>query len=289
MKTWLITGASSGIGYATCAQALVRGDRVIACARRLDRLEALQQQHGAQLHCIHLDLDDADAIGRVIEQAFAGGDHIDVVLSSAGYGLFGAVEELDRNQIEAQLRTNLLGSILLLQACLPFLRKQGHGHLMQLSSECGEMSFPALALYQASKWGIEGFCEGLRKEVQCLGVEVTLVVPGRVSTRFDENIVTPRQLIPAYQGSTVGNYRRLLAMGKFPSPGSVENMAAAIIQCADNPQPPLRLILGSDAYKNIHRALNQRLQELNAQAHSAGQTDSAPPAKPQHPPASVLT
>ncbi|KRW59833.1 SDR family oxidoreductase [Pseudomonas sp. TTU2014-080ASC] len=273
MQTWLITGATSGLGYATCEQLLAGGNRVIACSRSIERLDDLQQIHGQLLLRKRLNIDEPIAIRSVVSEAFAEVNQIDVVLSSAGYGLFGAVEELHQDQIEAQLRTNLLGSILLLQACLPYLRAQGFGRLLQVSSESGEMSFPALALYQASKWGIEGFCEGLRQEVESLGLHVTLIVPGRVATRFDEHVVKQRQTLSAYQGSTVGNYRRLLAMGKFPSPGCVQKMATAIINCATITQPPRRLILGSDAYKNIQRALSQRLHELEQQRDSAARTD----------------
>lgn len=273
MKTWMISGASSGLGYETTRLLLERGDRVLACARRLDRLEPLRQRHGERLCTYYLEITDTEVIPRIVAEAFESVGNVDVLLSSAGYGLFGAVEELELEQIEHQLRTNLLGSILLIQACLPFLRAQGRGRIFQLSSESGEMSFPALALYQASKWGIEGFCEGLRQEVECLGIDVTLVVPGRVPTRFDEHAVTPRRIIADYQRSTVGNYRRLLAMGKFSSPGCAAKMAAAIIACADSDRPPRRLILGSDAYKNIRRALDSRLAELEAQKDSARSTD----------------
>jgi short-subunit dehydrogenase len=280
MPTWLISGASSGLGYAVTRQLLAKGEQVIACARRLQPLHDLAHTYSGQLRIMALNVDDYSNIQQVVSEAFSPAGPIDVVLSSAGYGLFGAVEELSRTQIEAQLRTNLLGSIFLIQACLPYLRAQGRGHILQMSSESGEMSFPALAMYQASKWGIEGFCEGLRQEVECLGLHVTLVVPGRVATGFDGNVVKQQQTLPAYQGSTVGNYRRLLAMGKFPSPGCVEKMASAIIACADQPQPPRRIFLGSDAYKNIHRALNKRLQELESQLQSAALTDRTAPLPP---------
>lgn len=273
-KTWFITGASSGFGYCLTELLLARGDHVFATSRRLGPLNELRERYRDSLQTAELDLVNSTAISEVVEMAFDCMGNVDVLVSNAGYVLLGAIEELEVEQIEQQLRTNLLGSILLIKAVLPHFRRRRHGRILQLSSEAGEIGLPALSIYQASKWGIEGFCESLRMEVSHFDIDVTIVVPGRAPTGLDNNAVAQNRIIGDYQRTTVGHYRRLLAMGKFPRIGSVEKMALAIIAAADAKKAPRRLFLGSDAYTEIHKALTERLSELEQQKESAAQTDA---------------
>jgi NAD(P)-dependent dehydrogenase (short-subunit alcohol dehydrogenase family) len=177
-RNWLITGTSSGFGRALTEQLLARGDRVVATLRKVDALNDLKAAHGDRLHVMALDVTDGNAIQRVVDAAFATLGRIDVVISNAGYGLLGAVEEVTDAQIRHQLDTNVLGSIRLARAALPHLRKQGGGRLMQLSSMGGHIAFPALSLYHTSKWAIEGFYESLAQEVASFNIQTTLVEPG---------------------------------------------------------------------------------------------------------------
>ena len=274
-KTWLITGAGSGFGRLMTERLLERGDRVAATVRQDGQLDDLRHRYAEQLWIARLDMTDGDAIPGTVNDAFNAFGEIDVVVSNAGYALFGALEELDETQIRHQLATNLLGPILLIKSALPHLRAQGRGRIVQLSSEGGQMAYPALSVYHAGKWGIEGFCESLHRETALLNIQIMLVEPGSTPTNFNRNAVHARQLIDDYQQSTVGNYRRLLAMGRFPSRGDPVKIAEAIIAAADAPQMPHRLTLGSDAYKNIHRALSERLHELEAQKAIAPLTDQS--------------
>lgn len=150
-RTWFITGTSSGFGLHMTEMLLARGDRVAATVRRLDALQALKAEYGESLWIAELDVTDVAAIRRVVQQAFDELGRIDVIVSNAGYGLFGAVEEPTDEQIEHQLNTNILGSIQLIRAALPYLRAQGGGRILQVSSMGGQIAFPGLSYYHTAK------------------------------------------------------------------------------------------------------------------------------------------
>lgn len=272
-KTWLITGASSGIGHCLTEQLLLGGHKVAAIVRNPAKLDDLCRRFPETLTLYTLDLSHLDAIQTCITSIFEDMGKVDVVLSGAGYALVGAVEELSADQIDLQLKTNLTGPVLLIKAALPFLRHQRHGHIIQLSSEGGQMAYPAASLYHTCKWGLEGFYESLAQEIRAFGIAVTLVEPGRIKTNFDSNAVAASTVIDDYRRTTVGRYLQLLAMGRFPCIGDPDKVAAAIIDLAQNASPPLRLVLGSDSYKNIEAALERRLLLLRSQSLSASSTD----------------
>lgn len=150
-KTWFITGASAGLGRLMTERLLDRGDRVVASVRRKDALDDLQRQHGDRLLVVTLDLIDRAGIRATVDDAFARMGRIDVVVSNAGYGLFGAEEEATDAQIDRQIATNLTGSIALIRAALPHLRRQGGGRIVQVSSEGGQIAYPSFSLYHADR------------------------------------------------------------------------------------------------------------------------------------------
>jgi NAD(P)-dependent dehydrogenase (short-subunit alcohol dehydrogenase family) len=273
-RNWLITGTSSGFGRALTERLLARGDRVVATVRKVDALNDLKAVHGHRLHVMELDVTDGDAIQRVVDAAFATLGRIDVVISNAGYGLLGAAEEVSDAQIRHQLDTNVLGSIRLARAALPHLRKQGGGRLMQLSSMGGHLAFPALSLYHTSKWAIEGFYESLAQEVAPFNIHTTLVEPGSALTGFGSAGLVNAPALDAYDATPVGDTRRMLAAGAFPTPGDAGKMAAAMIASADQTPAPKRLLLGSDAYTLVHAALTDRLTAFEAQRDVAFSTDA---------------
>jgi len=235
--TWLITGSSSGIGLALVEQLLARGDRVAATLRRPEALSELQALYGEQLWLGQLDVNDADAIRHVVREAFAALGRIDVVVSSAGYALFGAAEEVSDEQIEQQLQTNLIGSIQLIRACLPHLRAQGGGRVLQVSSEGGQLAYPNFSLYHASKWGIEGFVEAVAQEVAPFGIEFTLVEPGPTRTNFGAALVSPPTM-EVYDQTPAGDVRRAVLSGDFALTGDPQKMAREMLAVAQvHPAP----------------------------------------------------
>lgn len=260
-KTWLVTGSSSGIGLAVVEQLLARGDRVAATLRKPQALSHLKTRYGEQLWTAMLDVNDAAAIRAVVHQAFTELGRIDVVVSSAGYALFGAAEEVSDEQIDQQLQTNLLGSIQLIRACLPFLRKQGGGRILQVSSEGGQLAYPNFSLYHASKWAIEGFVESVALEVAPFGIEFTLVEPGPTRTNFGAALVRPPAMVE-YEQTPAGEVRKAIAEGTFPLTGDPQKMARIMLEIVDVDPAPRRLLLGSGAYERVRNALVQRLAEL---------------------------
>ena len=156
-RTWFITGVSSGFGRQLTDQLLARGDHVVGTVRDTDKVADLRERHPETFHVEVLDVTDTAAIREVVERSFAQLERIDVIISNAGYGLFGAAEELTDKQIDHIVATNLVGSIQLIRAVLPHLRAQGGGRVIQISSYGGQVAFPGNSMYHATKWGIEGF------------------------------------------------------------------------------------------------------------------------------------
>jgi NAD(P)-dependent dehydrogenase (short-subunit alcohol dehydrogenase family) len=276
-QTWFVTGASSGLGRALVTALLARGDRVAATSRDPRALAGLDAYAAHPLWTAPLDLTDADAVTTVVDRAFADLGRVDVVVSNAGYGLFGAAEEVTDEQVRRQVDTNLIGPIRLARAALPHLRAQGGGRIIQVSSVGGQCTTPGMAVYHATKWGVEGFFETLAAEVKGFGIGVTLVEPGSVRTGFTGRGRDLAPPLPAYARGPAGRLRAAIEKDTVRYPGDVHKMARAVIDAAARHPAPLRLALGSDAYHLIGTALRKRLGDLDAQSDVALSTDSAEP------------
>lgn len=273
-KTWFITGTSTGLGRLMTERLLARGDRVIATLRKPGVLDDLLAKYDGQLHVLLLDVTDTAAIRSAVQQAFASAGHIDVLVSNAGYGLFGAAEEVSDDQIMHQIATNLTGSIQFIRAALPFLRQQGSGRIVQVSSEGGQIAWPNFSLYHATKWGIEGFIEAVAQEVAPFGIDFLIAEPGPTDTHFASSL-NIAVLMACYENTPAGEVRRGLAEGSIAINGDAEKTVDAIIAAADTREPPFRLALGSKAYHSIHDALTTRLEVLEKTKTIALSVDKA--------------
>ncbi|MBM2622849.1 SDR family oxidoreductase [Actinoplanes sp. LDG1-06] len=263
MKTWFITGISSGFGREMASQLLERGDRVAGTVRRAGSADDLREKYGDQFWLGHLDVTDQPKVREVVDAAFAELGRIDVVVSNAGYGLFGAAEEVSDEQVRHQIDTNLLGSIQTVRAALPHLRAQGGGRLIQLSSVAGLAAFPGASIYHASKWGVEGFMEALAGEVAPFGIGVTLVEPGGARTEFAGGSLRGGTPMSAYD-NTPAAFVRGLQDGSIEIPGDPAEYAARVIGSAEVEPAPLRVVLGEDSYAGVTAALRARLAQLEA-------------------------
>ena len=272
-KTWFITGTSSGLGRIMAEQLLARGERVAATARKTASLDDLKAQYGPQLWVRSLDVTDPQAIRRVVGEAFHELGRVDVIVSNAGYGLFGAAEELSDEQITQQINTNLTGSIQLIRAALPRLRAQGGGRILQVSSEGGQVAYPNFSLYHATKWGIEGFVEAVAQEVAPFGIEFTIVEPGPTRTNFGAGLDNAPPMAE-YENTPSGELRRALATGTFAISGDAAKVVQAMIDSVAVTPAPRRLLTGSDAYKRVQQALTDRLAALEAQRDIAYSADA---------------
>ncbi|WP_327725421.1 SDR family oxidoreductase [Streptomyces europaeiscabiei] len=236
-RTWLITGVSSGFGHALTTQLLERGDRVIGTVRSLDKVTDLRQRHPDVFQAKILDVTDTTAVRVVVNEAFAAG-RVDVIVSNAGYGLFGAAEELTDAQVGHIIATNLTGSITLIRAALPHLRAQGGGRVIQLSSYGGQVAFPGNSLYHATKWGIEGFVESVAQEVAPFGIGMTIVEPGGARTEFRYGSARVADLTEVYDTTPAHAFKAMLDPANGLAPGDPQRMAARIIESVDLRRPP---------------------------------------------------
>lgn len=270
-KTWFVTGASRGMGRGLVEQLLKRGDAVAATLRRPEQLDELASRFGDRLWTRALDVTDSDAVRRVMGEAFDAMGHVDVIVSNAGYGVSGAAEDLDDDHIDALIATNLTGSIQLARAAIPYLRAQGGGLLMQMSSMGGQITFPSYAVYHATKWGIEGFYDALAYEVEPFGIRTTLIEPGVVRTGF----FNAAERLPVSEPYRDGPADQLPPTIEEMT-NSPERIAEAIVRAADADEPPRRLVLGSDAWSLITQGLSSRLIEVSSQRDNAASADFPP-------------
>jgi len=259
-KTWFITGTSKGFGRLWAEAALERGDRVAATARDVHALEDLVAKFGASILPIALDVTDRAADFAAVQRAHARFGQLDVVINNAGYGQFGAVEELTETEVRAQLETNFFGALWVTQAALPILRAQGSGHLIQVSSIGGVGAFGALGAYHASKWALEAISESLSQEVAGFGIKVTLVEPSGFTTDWGGPSSKHAAALPPYDGLRQARAER----AKTYQPGDPAGTIKAILKLVDTSDPPLRLLLGSNAVRIANALYPQRLETWKA-------------------------
>jgi NAD(P)-dependent dehydrogenase (short-subunit alcohol dehydrogenase family) len=241
-KTWFITGTSRGFGREWAIAALDRGDAVAATARNPASLDDLVTKYGDAVLPITLDVTDREAVFAAVKQAHEHFGKLDVIVNNAGYGQFGMVEELSEHEVRAQIETNLFGAIWVTQAALPYLRAQGHGHLLQVTSIGGISAFPNIGMYHASKWALEGLSQALAQEVAMFGIKVTLIEPGGYSTDWGGSSAVHAAALPAYDA-----FRELAARARANRVGRQGDPFAtreAILTIVDADEPPLRVFFG---------------------------------------------
>ena len=257
MKTWFITGTSKGFGRIWAEAALDRGDKVAATARSLDNLKELNEKYGNNVLTLALDVTDKTAVDAAVRQAHEHFGRLDVIINNAGYGQFGAIEEISEQEARAQLETNLFGALWVTQAALPYLREQGSGHIIQVSSIGGINAFAYVGIYNASKWGLEGLSQALQQEVQPFGIKVTLIEPIGYSTDWGGPSAKIAAELPVYDQVRAARKARRGATveGKPEATGSV------VLKLVDMEHPPLRIFFGKGANEAIHAEYDKRLAE----------------------------
>jgi NAD(P)-dependent dehydrogenase (short-subunit alcohol dehydrogenase family) len=255
-KVWFITGTSRGFGRVWAEAALARGDRVAATARDLKSLAPLVDRYADRIAALSLDVTDRAAVFRAVAQAHERFGRLDVVVNNAGYGLFGAIEEISEANARAQIETNLFGALWVTQAVLPIMRDQRSGHILQVSSIGGVNAFPTVGLYHASKWGLEGFSQALATEVAGFGIKVTLVEPGGYATDWGGSSAVRSTEMPAYAPARAG----IASLRGTFKPGDPQATAAAILKVVDAAEPPLRIFLGTAGLPLTRTEYAKRLQ-----------------------------
>jgi NAD(P)-dependent dehydrogenase (short-subunit alcohol dehydrogenase family) len=269
-KTIFITGASRGFGKIWAEGFLKRGDKVAATARNVDSLKDLVKKFGNAILPIQLDVNDRDGCFKAIAKAKDHFGSIDVVINNAGYGLIGTIEETTEQEARNQMETNVFGLLWVTQAALPVMRKQGHGHIIQVSSALGHAVMPVLGLYNASKFAVEGLSETLAAEVSGFGINVTILEPNGFATDWSGASAVHAKEMKEYD-SVKASFKE--GFSNDDAFGIPEATVDAVLKLVDTKNPPLRLFLGKVALPWIKSVYEQRLatwqewQEVAAAAH----------------------
>jgi NAD(P)-dependent dehydrogenase (short-subunit alcohol dehydrogenase family) len=246
-RVWFITGTSTGFGRLLAQELLRRGNRVIATARDIAKVEDLVHQYPATARALTLDVTNPAQIESVAQQAIAAFGHVDILVNNAGYGLNGAIEEVSEEEFEPMFQTNIYGLIRTTRAFLPHFRQRRTGQIFNLSSVSGLIGGAGWGFYNATKFAVEGFSEALAGEMKPLGVHVTVIEPGPFRTDFlGRSGKLAAKEFPEYK-DTAGKARDYLKTQAGKQPGDPQKAVEAIIAVADSPAPPLHLILGKIA------------------------------------------
>jgi NAD(P)-dependent dehydrogenase (short-subunit alcohol dehydrogenase family) len=264
-RTWFLTGASRGFGRQWATAALERGDTVAATARSASSLDDLAHRYGDAVLPLALDVTDRDAVFRTVARAHDHFGRLDVVVNNAGYGQFGMVEEISEAEARAQIETNVFGALWVTQAALPYLRAQGSGRIIQVSSIGGVTAFPNVGMYHASKWALEGFSQALAAEVAAFGIKVILVEPGPYATDWGGSSAQHAATLPAYDG--VREVAAAQRARRIASPGDPAATRAPILELADAEDPPLRVFFGDGPLATVTADYESRLATWRAWEH----------------------
>ncbi|WP_321332683.1 oxidoreductase [uncultured Bacteroides sp.] len=270
-KTWFITGSSRGLGKSLTKAALEKGDKVAASARTPKVLNELLKEYGDQVLLLPLDVSRSEQIQSAIDLTIKKFGRIDVLVNNAGFGITGAIEEYSNEQMESQLDVNLFAPIKITRAVLPHLRKQRSGSIFNISSIGGRVGSAGLSMYQAAKFGLQGFTEVLKMEVETFGIKVTSIEPGGFQTDWNGSSMT--------YANEIDDYKTILDplksyLQKVTPLGNPDKAAKVIIDLVDNPNPPLHLVLGSDAVAILEAVEKERKAEFEKWKSVSISTDS---------------
>jgi NAD(P)-dependent dehydrogenase (short-subunit alcohol dehydrogenase family) len=258
---WFITGSARGLGRSLTETVLAKGDRVAATARNPEQLADLVTRYPDQILPIQLDVTDKAQIQQSVAQTIDRFGRIDVLVNNAGFGIIGAAEAFTNEQIRSQLETNLYAPIEITRAVLPHMRRQRAGRILQISSIGGRVGNAGLTMYQAAKFGLSGFSEALSQEVKPLGIRVTSVEPGGFRTDWAGASMSFAPTVEGYE-TTVDQRKDFIESGKFIPVGDPDKAARVMLDLVSHPEPPVHLVLGSEAAALLRQADTARQAEL---------------------------
>ncbi|MET7863503.1 oxidoreductase [Micromonospora taraxaci] len=245
-RVWLITGCTRGLGRALAEAVLAGGDQLVATARNPSQLNALSDQYGDQVQPIALDVTDPAAARDAVRTAVDEFGRLDVLVNNAGYADVAAIEDISEEDFRAQIDANFYGVVNLSRAALPTMREQGRGHIVQISSVGSRVASIGLGAYQAAKWAVSGFSGVLAREVAAFGIRITSVEPGGLRTDWAGSSMSELPISEPYRPVIDPAVQRL-RQGSGNQPGDPVRAAQAIIRITTVDDPPLRLLLGTDA------------------------------------------
>jgi NAD(P)-dependent dehydrogenase (short-subunit alcohol dehydrogenase family) len=272
-QVFFLTGSSRGLGRQVAEAVLAAGHRLVATARQPGSLSDLAERYGDQILPVALDVTDPAAAQAAVAAGVAAFGRIDVVVNNAGYANLAAIEDITAEDFREQLDANLLGVVNVTKAALPVLRAQGGGRIIQVSSIGGRLATPGLAAYQTAKWAVGGFSEVLARETAPLGIKVTVLEPGGMQTDWAGSSMRVTPVSEPYQ-PTVGAMARVHEdIGSGAALGDPAKVAQVVLEVAAMDEPPLRLIVGSEAYAYATAAAESRAESDAAWRHLTISTD----------------
>jgi NAD(P)-dependent dehydrogenase (short-subunit alcohol dehydrogenase family) len=274
-KTWLITGSSRGLGRAISEAVLASGDNLAATARNKDGLNDLIAKFGDRVLVLSLDVTSYQSACEAVKATVHKFGRLDVVANVAGYGNLGPIEDTEIEDFRAQIETNLFGTIYLSKAAIPTMRQQRSGHIINFSSVGGRIGSTGRAPYSAAKFGVEGFTEVMATEMAPLGVKVTVIEPGGFRTDFAGSSTKIQAVRPEYD-STVGKAARFQFDYNGKQPGDPAKAAQVVLKVAAMDEPPLRLLLGSDAVAIVGKADLRKAESDEKWRYLSTSTDFTP-------------
>jgi len=271
---WLITGSSRGLGRAIAEKVLAAGYRAVLTARKTDQLQDLATDYGTAVLLTPLDVTKQDQIDAAYKAAIAKFGRVDVLVNNAGYGYLGAIEEGEDAEMRAVFETDLFAPVNLIKAVLPGMRERRHGHIVNVSSIGGHVTYPGVGYYHMVKFGLEAMSDTLAKEVAGLGIGVTVVAPGAFRTDFrgPESMKFSQIIIDDYK-DTAGKSREGTAAGHRKQVGDPARGAEAIIKAVEAEHPPVHLLIGGDALDQLRNKLDEIRAETDAWEDVTRSTD----------------
>jgi NADP-dependent 3-hydroxy acid dehydrogenase YdfG len=272
-RVWFMTGTSSGMGHGLALAALQRGDRVVATARNTKPIEDLSKRFPGQALAVRLDVRDEEAAVAAAEKSVEEFGRIDVVFNNAGYASVGSVEGASDRQAREMFDTGFFGVLNVMRATLPVLRRQRSGHVLQMSSLFGHVSFPAVGLLAAVKQAVNGATQAMAAELAPLGVKFTQIEPGGLRTDFLAKWVMADTEISDYD-QTVGSVLGLLRNLPPEAAAEVSRAARAILKVVEAEEPPMHLVLGGWANGIVRQELTDRLADLDNWAELSKEYDA---------------
>jgi NAD(P)-dependent dehydrogenase (short-subunit alcohol dehydrogenase family) len=259
-QVFFLTGSSRGLGRQIAEAALAAGHQLVATARQPDSLADLVDRYGTQILPVALDVTDPAGAAEAVAAGTKAFGRLDVVVNNAGYANLAAVEDITQADFRAQVDANLFGVVNVTKAALPVLREQRNGRIIQVSSIGGRLATAGLSAYQAAKWAVGGFSEVLAREVDPLGIKVTVLEPGGMQTDWAGSSMQVPPISDPYQ-PTVGIMAKMHhELGNAGALGDPAKVAQVVLKVAGMPDPPLRLILGSEAYAYAMAAARARAE-----------------------------
>lgn len=273
MKTWFITGSSSGIGRGIAMAVLKKGDNAVVMARDVQKLQDIVQQYPETALAVPLELTDKASIHAAVQATNERFGGIDVLVNNAGHGYRAAVEEGEDESITEVFGTNLFGAIELIKAILPQMRAKRQGAIINLSSIAAVRSAVGSGYYAATKAALELVSDALYQEVSPLGIKVMVVEPGAFRTRFFDDSLKGTQVKIDDYAATAGKTRKENIVNHHDQPGDPVKGGKVIVETIEKEDYPRTLLLGSSAVSIVRKALENRLAEIDQWENVSRQSD----------------